>query len=450
MNHAVQNNGMRILIILPRDATYYYNGMFRSSVTYAPLTLTTLAALVPEELHATIDIVDEGAQPADYDGKSWDVVGITCCASSSARAYELCDYFKKHGAFTVLGGAHPSLMPEEAAGHADAVIAGAADRSWPQFLRDFKAGAPEKMYRQGPCSRIHHPVARRDLLRKKAYLPMPTVIATLGCGNRCDFCAINHLWADQHRRDVDEVVEEIKQLDSKMILFLDPNLTYNKDYAKELFIRLIPLNIYWGGLAGTDFTSDRELFDLAVKSGCKAILMGFESFSHVSLAIERKDTNDIAAYHDLVKTLHNRSIGILGTFMLGLDGDTPESLRQMVAHIDALELDLVRFAAITPFPGTRLFERFKAEGRILTTDWRYYDQEHVVFQPRHISPRALQRQLHDVWRRSYSLQRIFKRFCNAREGRFVLLGANLGMRHYGRKLHAADLRLPEFLAGERS
>jgi len=442
MNNAAHDSALKILIILARDSTYHYNGIFRSSVTYAPLTLTTLAALVPEELHARIDIVDEGAQPADYDEKSWNVVGITCCASSSPRAYELCDYFKKRGAFTVLGGAHPTLMPEEAALHADAVIAGAGDQAWPQLLRDVAAGLPQKLYRQGLCSRIHHPVARRDLLRKKAYLPMPTVIATLGCGNRCDFCAINHLWGNQYRRDIDEVVEEIRILGSKMVLFLDPNLTYNKDYAKELFQRLIPLNIYWGGLAGTDFTSDRELFDLAVKSGCKAILMGFESFSHVSLAIERKDTNDIEAYRDLVATLHSRGIGILGTFMLGLDGDTPESLKQMVTQIDDLALDLVRFAVITPFPGTRLFDRLKAEGRILTHDWSYYDQEHVVFQPRHMSPAALQNLLHDVWQRSYSMQRIFKRFCNAREGRFLLLGANLGMRHYARRLSKAEGQQP--------
>ncbi len=446
MNNAAHGSALKILIILARDATYYYNGIFRSSVTYAPLTLTTLAALVPEELNAQIDIVDEGTEPADYDAKSWDVVGITCCASSSARAYELCDYFKKRGAVTVLGGAHPTLMPQEAAMHADAVVVGAGDRSWPQLLREFAAGAPQKIYCQEPCDRIHHPVARRDLLRKKAYLPMPTVIATLGCGNQCDFCAINHLWGNQYRRDIDEVVEEIRMLGSKMILFLDPNLTYDKDYAKELFSRLIPLNIHWGGLAGTDFTADRELFELAVTSGCKGILMGFESFSAESLAVERKDTNDIAAYRDLVRTLHNRGIGILGTFMLGLDGDTPESLGQMVSRIDDLELDLVRFAAITPFPGTRLFERIRAEGRILTEDWRYYDQEHVVFQPRHIRPAALQNLLHDVWRRSYSMQRIFKRFCNAREGRFLLLGANLGVRHYARKLHEADARLPLFLA----
>lgn len=447
MTRASHKNAMRILIILPRDSTYYYNGMFRSSVAYAPLTLTTLAALVPRELEAEIDIIDEGAQPAEYGNKSWDVVGITCCTSSSPRAYELCARFKQRGAFTVLGGAHPTLMPEEASCNADAVIVGAGDRTWPQLLRDFAAGTPQKIYRQGVCSRIHHPVARRDLLRKKAYLPMPTVIATLGCGNRCDFCAINHLWADQHRRDIDEVVEEIKVLNSKIVLFLDPNLTYDKDYAKELFSRLIPLNINWGGLAGTDFTDDRELFELAVQSGCKGILLGFESFSKESLALERKDTNEIAAYRELVKTLHNRDIGILGTFMLGLDGDTTESLKQMVSQIDELELDLVRFAAITPFPGTRLFDRFKADERILTTDWRYYDQETVVFQPRHMSPAALQNQLHKVWRDSYSMQRIFKRFYHAREGRFLLLGANLGMRHYARKLHAADMRVPDFTAG---
>ena len=440
-----RKSGMNILIILPRDTGYYYKGLFRNSVTYAPLTLTTLAALVPDELRAHVEIVDEGAQPARYDGARWDVVGITCCASSAPRAYELCAQFKASGAFTVLGGAHPTLMPGEAALHADAVIAGAADRSWPEFLRDFAAGKAKKLYRQGPGGSIHHPPARRDLMRRKSYLPMPTVIATMGCGNRCDFCAINHLWSVQHRREIGEVIEEIRQLSAKMILFLDPNITYDPEYAKELFRRLIPLNISWGGLAGTEFTGDKELFDLAVRSGCRGLLMGFESFSAESLALERKDTNDITSYRELVKTLHGRGIGILGTFMLGLDGDTPESLRQMVSQIDDLGIDLVRFAAVTPFPGTRLFDRLAAEGRILTRDWRYYDQETVVFQPRHISPLALQELLHQVWRRSYSLPRILRRFCNAPAGRFLLLGVNVGMRQYARMLTKQAGPLPEFL-----
>ncbi len=451
MTSPAQENSLRILLVLPRDRTYYYKGSFRKSISYAPLTLTTLAAMVPGELNARIDIVDEGVQQADYDQGSWDIAGITCCASSSPRAYALCDYFKKRGILTVLGGAHPTLMPEEAGQHADAVIAGAADVVWPQLLRDRQTGRVKKSYRQTACGRVHHPVARRDLEPRGAYLNVPTVIATLGCGNRCDFCSINRLWEAGQRRDIAEVVGEISALGSERVLFLDPNLTGDAEYAKELFRQLIPLRVQWAGLGGTDLARDRELLDLAVRSGCKGILMGFESFCAESLALAHKDTNDVSAYRDLVDTLHKHDIGILGTFMLGLDADTPESLMRMPEQIDALGLDIVRFSVLTPFPGTRLFDRFAREGRIITRDWRWYDQEHVVFQPRHMSPRRLQELLHAVWRQSFSLQRIFRRVCSARDGRMLLLAANLGFRHYAAKLrssHDAHLQsLPAMFIG---
>ena len=436
MNRSTTQYTMKILLILPRDRTYYYKGSFRKSISYAPLTLTTLAAMVPRELNAQIDIVDEGVQTADYDHGRWDIVGITCCASSSPRAYALCDYFKKRGSLTVLGGVHPTLMPEEAGLHADAVIAGVADTVWPQLLYDWASGRIEKIYRRKPCTRIQHPVARRDLEKRGTYLNVPSVIATMGCGNRCDFCSINRLWGEHYCRDIAEVTEEIITLGSKRILFLDPNLTFDSSYAKELLRQLIPLHIQWAGLAGTDLVCDRELLDLAVRSGCKGILMGFESFSPESLALSQKEKNDVAAYRTIVDTLHGLDIGILGTFMLGLDADTPESLMKMARQIDELGLDIVRFSVLTPFPGTPLFDRFKLEGRIITQDWLYYDQEHVVFQPRHMSPRRLQELLHVVWQQSFSMQRIFRRFCSARDGRFLLLAANLGFRHYAATLRS--------------
>lgn len=430
---------MKILLVLPRDNTYYFKGSFLRSVAYAPLTLTTLAAMVPPEFNAEITLVDEGMQEARYD-EHYDLVGLTCCASSSPRAYELCDYFKKRGAFTVLGGAHPTLQPEEAARHADAVVAGAAEKSWPKLLWDWKNGATtEKIYRYEQLEKIHPPIPRRDLEKKGIYMKTPTVIATMGCGNRCEFCSINRLWGDHFKRDIGEVVEEIKALKSKTILFLDPNLTFDYDYAKDLLRALIPLKIQWAGLVGMDSVGDRELFDLIVRSGCRGLLMGFESFSPESILSSSKDKNDIKSYKRVVDTVHGHGISMLGTFVLGLDGDTRESILKTIEHIDALGLEMVRYSVLTPFPGTPLFDRFKADGRILTENWFYYDQEHVVFQPRHMTPFELQELLHVIWKKTYTAKRIFNRVVQADlKQKLLILSANVGFRYYAGNLLRVD------------
>lgn len=425
---------MRILLVLPRDNTYTYRGAFSRAISYAPLTLTTLAALVPKELEAHIDLVDEGVQPPCDDRDDYDIVGITACASSSPRAYELAAKMRARGAHVVLGGAHPTLLPEEAARHADSLVIGAADLSWPKLLHDFANGKTDKRYCEALRPTFSCPPARRDLLPRGAYIKAPTVLATMGCGNRCSFCSINRLWGSHLRRDIDEVIDEIRGLSTRQILFLDPNLTYDKDYAKELLRRLVPLGLKWAGLAGTDIDSDKELLELVIRSGCIGLLMGFESFSKASLDCSDKSTNDVRSYKSTVSTLHGHGIAVLGTFVLGLDADTLESIAAMAEAIDEVGIDLPRFSVLTPFPGTPLFERMDAEERILTKDWYFYDQEHVVFEPAHMSPVQLQRALTDMWRRIYSVRRVAARTLAAKQGKLLLAAANLGFRRYQRRL----------------
>lgn len=429
---------MKILLILPRDNTYYYKGSFLKSVSYAPLTLTTLAAMIPYELNAYVKIVDEGVQKVNYD-EHFDLVGITACASSAPRAYELCDFFKKKGTYTVLGGAHPTLMPIEALKHADSVVVGTANKSWPELLFDYyNKKKMKKIYKNDKEKYIKYPVAKRELQKRQLYLKTPTVIASMGCGNSCEFCSINNLWGSYYKRDIDEVIDEIKRLDSKTILFLDPNLTYDNEYAKKLFSKLIPLKIKWAGLAGMDFVKDRELLDLVIKSGCEGILMGFESFSSESLKCTKKSKNNIKDYNYIVTTLKRAEISILGTFVLGLDGDNEESIINTVNQIDDLNLDAVRYSVLTPFPGTPLFDRYKKEDRIITENWYYYDQEHVVFYPKNISPIRLQELLHLIWKKSYSWKRIIKRVKNTKKRSLMLLGVNIGFKYYASKLKKID------------
>ncbi len=431
---------MRILLILPQDRIYRYRGPITSFVLYAPLTLTTLAALVPSELNAEIDLMDEGVQKPRYEGVLYDVVGISCLASSSGRAYALAEYWRKRGAFVVLGGPHVTLMPEEAVQHADAVVVGPGEESWPQLLHDWHNGTPQKVYRREYPAQISTPPARRNSQARFAYhLSSPAISANRGCRHHCSFCSIGPLYGHKSvTRPVAEVIDEIKRLKTRKILLLDPSLSADKEYARQLFEALIPLNIMWAGADTIDTVHDHEFFELMVRSGCEGLLIGFESFCQNSLKKVGKVFNRVEQYREAIHRLHVNGIGVLGCFVLGFDNDTPEDLRHTAALVDELGIDIPRYAVLTPFPGTPVFARLKGEGRLLTEDWSLYDTEHVVFRPKQMSPWELQQIHYDIWKKTCTLPRIMKRVRAAKHHRAMILLASLGFYLYTRGLGDPD------------
>jgi radical SAM superfamily enzyme YgiQ (UPF0313 family) len=327
-------------------------------------------------------------------------------------------------------------MPEEAIKHADSVVIGPGEKTWPQLLLDFKNGTTQTTYQTNYINDSSIPVPKRELQANRCYIPTPTVIANRGCRNHCEFCSVHKLYGhNPTTRPIPEVIDEIRRLNTKTILFLDPSPTSNKEYAQEFFKALIPLKIKWGGLATTDIVYDKELFQLMVKSGCEGLLLGFESLSQPSLNRSGKSFNQVDKYREVVKILHDHQIGVLGCFVLGFDDDTRESLGQMVKMVDELKIDLPRYAVLTPFPGTKLFFRLKKENRILTADWSFYDTEHVVFRPKHMHSDELQQILYDTWQKTYRFNRIVKRVMQAKKNRVLSLIANLGFYHYARQFH---------------
>ncbi|NLD45646.1 MAG: B12-binding domain-containing radical SAM protein [Clostridiaceae bacterium] len=425
---------MRILLILPYDSTYKYKGFFKRSLSYAPLTLTTLAALVPDEFNAHIDIVDEGVEKLELKNDFYDIVGITCVASSANRAYELAAYFRGKGSFVVLGGSHATLMPEEALKHADAVVAGQGEKAWPELLYDFSKGKAKKVYSCPSTGPLFSPVPRRDLLTAGKYLNVPTIIANRGCSNHCEFCSIHKLsCCCSNLRPVNEVIDEIIQVRAKKILLLDPSPLSNREYAKELFAAMAGQGIKWAGLSTIDIAADEEVFELAVKSGCEGLLVGFESLNQSSLAGCRKTFNSVKGYKEAVAKLHSGGISVLGCFVLGFDDDTLHDFLDLPEIIDELNIDVPRFSVLTPFPGTDLYVRLKKEGRILSEDWSLYDTEHVVFQPQNMTPDELEKALYTIWKRCYGMRRLVKRSINMPQNRLLGLITNLGFRYYTKR-----------------
>jgi radical SAM superfamily enzyme YgiQ (UPF0313 family) len=429
---------MKIQLLSPAGEIHRNGtGIFKTALRYAPLTLTTLAALVPDELGAQITIQDEGVQPLDLEFDA-DLVGISAITGTAFRAYEIADKLRAKGHTVVLGGVHTTLLPEEAALHADAIVTSYAERSWPKLLLDYSHGRMQKHYFEPTGKRLEGvPIARRDLLRKKRYATVNTIEATRGCPHKCDFCAVPAAWANIYaHRPIEEVIAELLTFEGRHALFIDLSPVEDAEYAKALYRAMAPLRMRWVGLATTRIAEDAELLDLAARSGCRGLLIGFESISQSTLEETRKGFHKAQNYAEVVKRLHDRGIGIQGCFVFGFDNDDESVFERTVEFVDKIKLDLPRYAVMTPFPGTGYYRRLEAEGRLLHKNWSLYDVEHVVFQPKRMAPERLQEGLEWTWRQNYSLRSIFTRIFGARCVVPLSITLNLGYRYYAKNLPA--------------
>ncbi len=428
---------MKIQLLSPAGEVHRHGtGIFKTALRYAPLTLTTLAALVPEELNAEIAIQDEGVQPLDLNFSA-DLVGITAITGTALRAYGIADALRAKGHTVVIGGVHATLLPDEAAPHADALVLGYGEKSWPELLRDFARGDLKPRYHV-PTGRslAGVPIARRDLLKKKKYATVNVIEATRGCPHKCDFCVVPTAWANTYaHRPVDEVVAELQTFEGKKAIFIDLSPVEDVHYAKSLYRAMIPLGFRWVGLATTRIAEDAELLSLAAQSGCKGVLIGFESISQNTLNASRKHFHAASNYAEFVKKLHDHGIGIQGCFVFGFDNDDESVFERTVEFVDRTRIDLPRYAVATPFPNTALYRRLEAEGRLLHKNWSLYDVEHVVSQPKQMSPERLQGGLEWAWRQSYRWASLATRIRGAPWSLLPLwTSLNLGYRFYARHL----------------
>jgi radical SAM superfamily enzyme YgiQ (UPF0313 family) len=428
---------VRIVLISPKGPLYRHRGgIFKRSLRYAPLTLTTLAALVPPELEAEITLVDEGIADVDPDLDA-DLVGLTVITGTAVRAYELAAHFRRRGIPVVLGGPHVTLVPDDAQPHADAIVVGYAEDTWPELLRDAAAGRLRARYVQQPgLSLANRPFARRDLLPRGRFITNDVFEATRGCVHSCEFCVVPTAWGlSPFQKPVEDVVADIRQKGARKLIFVDLNLIADQAYAARLFTALVPLKVQWYGLATTLLGDEPELLALAARSGCRGLLMGLESISRRNLREARKGFNSPDKYADLVAALHRHGIALQGCFVFGLDNDTPEIFLETARFAVEARIDLPRFAVVTPFPGTALFHRLESEGRILTRNWELYDGQHVVFQPARMSVEELQRGIETAWKHAYSVPSMVKRLASSPSPWPVRLGTNLGYRFYAHNLH---------------
>ena len=421
---------MNVLLIAPKWPEHSLWGQIYFRFPY--LSLTTLAALTGEDWD--ISIVDESVEPVDFSTLP-DLVAISVMTPLAKRAYEIADAYRSKSIPVVLGGIHPTMMQNEAKDHADAVVIGEAEETWPQVLSDFKRGELKSFYKAKDFAGLEHlQNPRRDLLNRKAYFFSNTIQTTRGCPFDCEFCSVTSFYGRTYRvRPIEDIINEMANMEGGFRFFVDDNIVGRPDYAKELFRALAPLNIRWFSQASLSIVKDRELLDLARKSGCMGLFIGFESLSQECLKVMGKSTNLVEEYRDAIKMIHDHGIGIQGSFIFGTDQDDPSVFSDVLRFIEKAHIEAALFSVLTPFPGTRIQQTLMKENRILHTDWEKYDMNHVVFRPRNMTPEQLQNGLNWAYKRLYGYGSILKRLFPFKKRSLFYAIQNYGFRRGWKK-----------------
>ncbi|MEW6380843.1 MAG: radical SAM protein [bacterium] len=420
---------MKVELIQPLHADYGGLGK-RENFIFKPaqLTMPYIAALTPPDVEVSIS--DEMVEPIDFQTDA-DLVGITFVTPFAQRAYELASIFKKKGKKVVMGGPHASLFPDEVKGHADAVVIGEAEDTWPALIEDFKRNNLKRFYRSNAPELRSLPFARRDLLKREKYIISDVIQASRGCPFSCDFCALASVYGKGQRlRPVDEVISEIETFQDDTFIFWDDNIAGTPAYAQELFKRLISLGKKWLGQGSITIARDRELLDMASRSGCIGLFVGIESVSQVSLMTVNKGFNKVDTLKDDIRKFHDAGIAVLAGIIFGFDTDDKSIFERTLETAVKAAIDGISFSILTPYPNTVLFQRLKAEQRILHYDWSKYNSEYVVFIPKMMSPDELQEGHNWATRQFYSIPSIIKRLLKSRTQLGLTIKLNQANRRY--------------------
>ncbi|TRX54872.1 B12-binding domain-containing radical SAM protein [Fulvivirga sp. M361] len=413
---------MKILLISPTiDAEKRTN----KGLMMPQLALYILEGLTPKE--HTVEIIEEEAEDVDL-GYDCDLVGISCMTANAPRAYELCQEFKKRGKTVVLGGVHPTILPDEALQHADSVVIGEAEGVWESLLLDMQNGKLKDKYHDPiPDLQKYIPKDFSKILKKRLFKLLP-IMTTRGCPYDCDFCCVTDLFGKKIRHvAIDNVVRDIKESGAKNFMFLDDNIIGRPKYAKELFKALKPLNISWVGQASVSLlVKDEELMQLAADSGCKALFFGVESVSEEQLKTMRKAFNEIEDMEKAFAKIKKMRILIHASMVFGFDNDKKEIFDETVDFLIKNKISTVSFNVLTPYPGTRIYDKMKRENRLTTTDWRYYDHNTVVFKPTNMTPYELQMGKINARKRFYKKRSVLKRLTGNLYNPILYFATNYG------------------------
>lgn len=405
---------MHITFIMPSVGRKNNSKKYIRSWMMEPLGLGVISALTPKDIERSF--FDDRLEKINFDIET-DCVCLSCETYTSRRAYEISFRFRERGIPVILGGFHPTLVPEEAEQYADAVVVGEAEGVWDTVISDLRAGSLKKRYSGDGRPSLAKVFPDRSLYKGKNYLPLRLVETGRGCMHNCEFCTIHPFYNQSYvHRPIDDVVAEIKQMrdeGSKHYFFVDDNIVSDPEHAKELFRRLIPLKIRWFSQGTINIAKDDELMRLMRDSGCMGILIGFESLDDETLKKLNKEFNFDIDREEAIGKIHSYDLKIYATFVFGNDEDKKEVFEHTYEFAKKHKFFVTAYNHIVPFPGSALFDRLKTEGRLFDEQYwlnHEYTFGKIAYRPKHFSADELTELCYFNRKRIYSIKNLVGRF----------------------------------------
>src|SRR5437763_10651968 len=371
---------MKVKMILPAltEAISPYFRPIKYSL-FPPLGLATLAGYLDESDQITLQ--DEHVEHLDLNDEP-DLVVIQVYITSAYRAYQLADHYRSKGAYVALGGLHVTSLPDEAARHADSIFIGPGEDTWPAFLADYRAGYPAKVYTSQVRTLLGVPRIRRDLIKRNLYLVPNSIVVSRGCPHVCDFCYKEAFYKGGksfYTLQVDDALAEIHRLPRRHLYFLDDHLFGNPRLAGALFDGMRGMGRLWQAAGTVQSVLMPKLLEKAVDCGLRSLFVGFETISTANLREQRKFQNLYRDYGAAIRRLHDHGVMVNGSFVFGMDDDDLSVFARTVDWAIENGIETATFHILTPYPGTALYERMSAQGRLLHSNWDLYDTRHSVF-----------------------------------------------------------------------
>ena len=418
---------MKILLISPvRDIHAYTN----KGILIPQLALFILEGLTPKKHE--VKIIEEEYKPVDF-VESCDVVGISCMTSNAYRGYKIAQEFKKRGKKVIMGGVHPSILPDEALQYCDSVVIGEAEGVWEKILEDVENNCLKQKYEEASPDLTRYIPKNFSLVKKKQLFNLIPVQTTRGCPYNCEFCCVSDIYGKKIKHvPVENVVRDIQDAKNKNFIFLDDNIIGDRKYATELFKAIKPLKIRWIGQASISFAKEYDLMKLAKESGCVGLFIGLESV--VESQYEKlKKLKNLKETEAALKKIRKMGIIIMASVIFGFEDDDHEIFDKTVKFLKKNLISIASINILTPYPGTKVYENFKKEGRLITERWDYYDHHTVVFKPLKLTPLELQLGKINAKLKFFRWSSIIQRTRGNWFSLIIYIASNLGYRKLARQ-----------------
>ena len=400
-----------IHLINPKADSLTTRPLYFNRALYSPLAgLLAVATAIPWNRYEVV-LTDENIESIDFYLKA-DLVGISAMTCFVNRGYEIADVFRARGVPVVMGGVHPSFMPQEALRHCDAVVIGEVELVIDKLLEDLERGEMHGTYK---AEKLHPmvglPMPRYDLIKKDRYVNRTFVQTSRGCHQGCTFCCEPLMNGLKFRyRPIDEVMREVDNCGSRMISINDSDFFGTPERPKQVMRALKGRGVHWQAGVTSKLAQDDRMLELAAASGCTLMSIGFESITRSTLASVHKHVNRPETFVSLVEKVHSYGIMVFGLFMFGFDGDDPSVFEETVKFCIGANYDACAFSVLTPYPGTLTWYELKKAGRIVSFDWSKYDQSNVVFRPINMTGDELRLGQEFAYEAFYTPSSIIRRF----------------------------------------